>query len=137
MDKLESHDIYEEFNKIDNVFFYSEHYRIMLLDDYYTYDNLEQFNYGLELLIYYTIGYIKLLMDDEDYFMLIDELEESLEKTAKKYNKNIKKIMKIINNMIYCKKKNVLKLIDEIKKEVINNYEFILINYKIKNENIL
>jgi hypothetical protein len=135
MDKLESYDIYEEFNKIDNVFFYSEHYRIMLLDDYYTYNNLEQLNYGLELLIYYTIGYVKMLIDDEDYFMLIDELEESLEKIAKKENKNIKKILKIINNMIYCKKKNVLKLIDEIKKEFINNYDFILINYKLGNIN--
>jgi len=127
-------EIFENFTNIQMCFYWSDSYKQGLKNDLDLMSKKEKFNYGLELIIYYSMGFYKLVISDNDYYDFIDEYEKKLEKYAEKLNMigEFDKIFDLINgfNFFCSKKKKIIKLIQIISNILGPSYEFILINYK-------
>ncbi len=126
--------MFELFNQIENDFYFSDVYRESLLIDMNQYTKLEKFNYGLELIIYNSFAFYKLLISDEEYYNFIDLIEDQLEKYAVKNNKikQLDQILNVIDDIFMCPKNKILKVIKKIV-DLLGVYEFVLIKYSITN----
>jgi len=127
-------EIFDNFNNIDYCFYFSDSYKKALIDNFNSFSKINKFYYGLELIIYYSVGFYKLAISDNDYYDFIDIFEKKLEKYAEKYNKldDFDKLYDFINSFnFYCsKKKKIIKIIQIVEEIIGSDYDFILINYK-------